>query len=62
MNNDNTNDKYICEEFCYHRDLKTFPSQLFAEENINYILSEIKNKPRKLKKAKLNLRFFRFLI
>ena len=50
MNNYTTNDKYICEEFCYYRDLRTFPSQLFAGENLNYILSKLKTNPDKYKK------------
>jgi len=48
MNKGNINNKYICEEFCYRHESNVFPSQFFAGENLNYILSEIEKKPRQL--------------
>lgn len=42
----------ICEEFCYEKELKSFPSKLFSIENIDYVLSEIKHKPKNLQGKK----------
>lgn len=34
----------ICEEFCYGRNHKSFPSKSFGIENLNYLQLGIKNK------------------
>jgi hypothetical protein len=52
MEKNNTNNEYICEEFCYHRESNAFPSQFFSGENLSYILTEIKKEPKQRKAKK----------